>query len=379
MVITMVAAAGAGTASPYTASWRGPPPTLKLRSFNAAPQPRPPPPTMPCMQHPPRNPGRRQALIATAGALALARPCAAPAQGRFPTRPITLVLPFAPGGMADITARALAESMARTLGQPVVVDNRPSAGSIVASQLVAKAAPDGHTLLLMSNANAVSVGLFRHLGYDPVRDFASISTLGYFDLGIFVAANGRFTTLAEAMAFARAQPGRLTVGSIAVGSTQHLAAEWFKSMARADFLLVPYKGSPAVLTALRAGEIDLAFEILGPMLPQLQAGTLRALAVTGEHRHPALPEVPTVVQGGLAGYTVASWNALAAPAGTPAPVIDALNRAVRDAVASAALQARLDPLGVRLAASTPAELQALLAADIRRWGEVIRAAKIVPE
>lgn len=293
-------------------------------------------------------------------------------------RPITLVLPFAPGGVADITARAVAESMARTLGQPVVVDNRPSAGSIVASQLVAKAAPDGHTLLLMSNANAVSVGLFRQLGYDPVRDFAPISTLGYFDLGLFTAANSRFATLAEVLAFARAQPGQLTVGTIAVGSTQHLAAQWFKSLSRTDFLLVPYKGTPAVLTALRAGEIDLAFEILGPMLPQVQSGTLRALAVTGERRHPALPEVPTVVQAGVVGYTVASWNALAAPAGTPAPVVEALNRAVRQAVASPALQARLGPLGVRLAASTPAELQALLVADIRRWGEVIRAAKIVP-
>jgi tripartite-type tricarboxylate transporter receptor subunit TctC len=323
-------------------------------------------------------PTRRHTLAA---GLSLWWPLAGPtrAQGAFPQRPITLVVPFGPGGIADLTARAVGEAIGRQLGQPVVVDNKPSAGGIVAAQAVARAAPDGHTLLLMSNANAVSVGLFRQLGYDPVRDFAPVGTLGFFDLGLFTAANSRFTTLAELLAFARAQPGKLNIGSISVGSTQHLAAKLFETQAGIEALVVPYKGSPAVLTALRAGEIDLAFEILGPMLPQLKAGVVRALAVTGEHRHPALPEVPTVVQAGVAGYQVASWNALAAPAGTPAATVDTLNRAVREALGSAAVQQRLAPLGLRLSASTPAELKALLASEIRRWGAVIRAAKIEPE
>lgn len=301
------------------------------------------------------------------------------AQPRFPERPVTLLVPFGPGGIADITARAVAEQMARTLGQPVVVENRPSAGSIVASQAVATARPDGHTLLLLSNGHAVSVGLFRRLPYDTLKDFAPISLIGSFDLGLFVPAGSRFARLQDVLAFAKANPGRLNLGTIAVGSTQHLAAKLFETVAGVQTLVVPYKGSPAVQAALRTGEIDLAFEIVGPMLPQVQAGAVRALAVSSAQRNPALPEVPTVQQAGVAGYDVASWNALAAPAGTPPAVIEALNRAAREAVASPAVQERLGRLGMRLAASSPAELQALLAGEITRWGAVIRAAGIEPE
>ena len=269
-----------------------------------------------------------------AAAAVLGTPSILRAQARFPERPIALLVPFAPGGIADLTARAVAEHMGRSLGQPVVVENRPSAGSIVASQAVATARPDGHTLLLMSNGNAVSVGLFRKLPYDPVRDFAPITTLGYFDIGIFVAQHdgvARFATLVEVLAQARARPGKLNVGTITPGSTQHLAAKLFETVAGVELLVVPYKGSPAVLTALRAGEIDLAFEIVGPVLPQVAAGAVRALAVSSGRRNPALPEVPTVQEAGLAGYDVASWNALAAPAGTPPEVVERLGRAARDA------------------------------------------------
>ncbi|MEN9417509.1 MAG: hypothetical protein RI988_1129 [Pseudomonadota bacterium] len=321
----------------------------------------------------------RAAALAPLAPLGGLAPRLAPAQPRFPDRPVTVLVPFAPGGIADLTARAVAEHMAGTLGTAMVVENRPSAGSIVASQAVATARADGHTLLLMSNANAVSVGLFRRLPYDPAKDFAPVSTLGFFDLGIFAAAGGRFATLAEALEWARANPGRLNVGTIAPGSTQHLAAKLFETEARIDVLVVPYKGSPAVLTALRAGEIDLAFEVLGPMLPQVAAGAVRALAVSSAQRNPALAGVPTVQQAGVAGYDVASWNALAAPAGTPPEVVARLNRAVREAVASPAVRDKLGRAGMRLAASSPAELQALLAAEIRRWGEVIRAARIEPE
>jgi tripartite-type tricarboxylate transporter receptor subunit TctC len=319
---------------------------------------------------------RRHALLAAATALPAWR---ASAQARFPERPITLVVPFAPGGIADITARAVAEQMARTLGQAVVVDNKPSAGSIVASQAVATARPDGHTLLLMSNANAVSVGLFRKLPYDPVKDFVPVSTLGFFDIGLFVPAASRFASLRALLDFARAHPGKLNIGSIAPGSTQHLAAKLFETVAGIEALVVLYKGSPAVLTALRAGEVDVAFEIAGPMVPQLRAGAVRALAVTSDQRNPALPDVPTVAQAGLPGYNVASWNALAAPAATPPAVLAVLDKAVRDALASTAVRERLAPLGLRVQGSTSAEAQALLVAEIKRWGDVIRAAKIDPE
>jgi tripartite-type tricarboxylate transporter receptor subunit TctC len=319
----------------------------------------------------------RRAALTWLGAAAV--PCLAHGQARFAQRPIQLLVPFGPGGIADLTARAVAEVMGQRLGQPVVVESKPSAGSIVASQAVASARPDGHTLLLMSNGNAVSVGLFKKLPYDTQRGFAAISTLGYFDLGLFVPSNSRFANLRDVVAFAKANPGQLNVATIAVGSTQHLAAKLFETVAGVDLLMVPYKASPAVLTALRAGEVDLAVEIVGPMLPQVQAGVVKALAVSSDKRNPALPDVPTVQQAGVAGYNVASWNALAAPAGTPADVIATLNRAARDAVASPAVQERLGKLGMRLAASSPAELDALLASEITRWGDVIRAAKIEPE
>ena len=323
---------------------------------------------------------RRRTLCAF-GAAALSAPFSAAlhAQARFPERPISLLVPFGPGGIADLTARAVAEVMAKSLGQPVVVENRPSAGSIVASQAVATARPDGHTLLLMSNGNAVSVGLFSKLPYDTLKAFAPVSTLGYFDIGIFAAGNGRFGTLREALAYAKANPGKLNVGTVAVGSTQHLAAKLFETVAGLDALVVPYKGSPAVLAALRGGEIDIAFEVVGPMVGQVAAGVVKALAVSSDRRNPALPEVPTVQQAGVAGYNVASWNAIAAPAGTPPEVVAQLNRAVREAVAAPAVQEKMARLGMRLQSSTPAELQSLLGSEIQRWGEVIRAAKIEPE
>lgn len=319
---------------------------------------------------------RRRALTLI-GAAAL--PGLAPAQGRFPDKPIQLLVPFAPGGIADITARAVAEVMSQRLGQPIVVDNRPSAGSIVASQAVASAKPDGHTLLLMSNGNAVSVGLFKKLPYDTKKDFVGISTLGYFDIGLFVPAGSRFASLKDIVAHAKAHPGKLNVGTIAAGSTQHLAAKMFETVAGLDVVLVPYKGSPAVVTALRTGEIDLAFEIVGPMLSQVQAGVVKVLAVSSDKRNPALPAVPTAIEAGVPGYNVASWNALAAPAGTPPAVIELLNRAAREAVASPAVQDKLGKLGMRVASSSPAELERLLAGEIDRWGAVIRAARIEPE
>lgn len=288
-------------------------------------------------------------------------------------------MPFAPGGIADLSARAVVEAMARTLGQAIVIDNRPSAGGIVASSAVAQARPDGHTLLLMSNANAVSASLFRKLPYDVQRDFAPIGTIGFFELALVVDARSRFATLGELIAHAKAQPGRLTIASIAVGSTQHLAAELLKTSLGIDALVVPYKGTPAVLTALRAGDVDVAVEILGPVLPQVTGRALRVLATTGEQRSESLPEAPTVQEASGARYAVASWNALAAPAGTPAPVIERLNGVLRQALADAAVKQRLAALGVRAEAGSPQALRTLLDSEIRRWAAVIRAAKIEPE
>lgn len=323
-----------------------------------------------------RRPGLTTILMAGLAVMVALVAAPAMAQAGYPTKPITLIVPFGPGGIADITARTVAQAMSVALKQAIVVDNRPSAGSIVGSAAVAKAEPDGYTLLLMSNGNAVSASLFKKLPYDLARDFAPIATLGYFDLALFVNAGSRFKSVADLLAFARANPGKLTLGSITAGSTQNLAAELFKTTTGIDAVVVPYKGTPAVVTALRAGEIDAGFEILGPMVGQVSANAIRALALTSDQRFAALPEVPTMKQAGVAHYSVASWNALAAPTGTPPEVIARLNAAANAALASPAVQERLLAAGVRPQGSTPEQLRTLLANETKRWGEVIRNAKI---
>lgn len=301
------------------------------------------------------------------------------AQDEYPRRPVTLVVPFAVGGIADLSARVIARAMNRTLGQSIVVENRPGAGGIVATSAVVNASPDGHTVLLLSNANAISASLFRRLPYDVTRDLAPVGTLGYFDLALCVNARTGFRTLPDLLAFARSNPGKLTVGTISIGSTQHLAAELFRTRAGIDAVIVPYQGTPAVLAAVRSGEIDLAFEILGPTLPHIAGGALRPLAVSAGRRNRVLPTTPTVQEAGVADYGVASWNALAVPAGTPPAVIERLGEAVRQALRTPAVAQRLLEMGVRPQPSTPAELEALLEHEIRRWREVIVAARIEPQ
>ena len=311
--------------------------------------------------------------------LALLSAClGASAQPAYPTKPITIIVPFGPGGVADITARTVGQAMAASLKQPVVIDNRPSAGAVVGSTAVAKAAPDGYTLLLMSNANSVSAGLFKKLPYEPVKGFAPIGTLGYFDLALFVADRSPMKSVQDVVARAKAQPGQVTIGTIAVGSTQNLAAELFKTTAGIDALVVPYNSTSALQTALIAGQVDVGVEVLGPMMAHLAAGPrgLRALAVTSDRRFAGLPNVPTVQESGVPKYSVASWNALAAPAGTPPQVIETLNAALREALNKPDVKQRLQALGVRAQPSTPAELAQLLDSEIRRWKQVIVAAKL---
>ena len=310
------------------------------------------------------------ALLATHAATAQTT---APA---FPTKAIRIVVPFGAGGVADLTARTVAQKLSESLGQPVVIENKPGAGGVVAGDTVAKAEPDGHTLLLMSNGTAVSAGLFKSLPFDPVRDFAPVSTLGFFDIAIVVPADSKFKTLGELLAFARANPGKLNVGSINIGSTQNLAAELFKSSSGADVQIVPFNGTPAVITALRGGQIDAAVEILGPVLPQINAKALRALAVTGDKRAAVLPDVPTAKESGLPTYVAASWNALAAPAKTPKDVIARLNKEVTAAVNSPDVKKKLHDLNVEARSSSPEQASELLASEIKRWGDVITRAKI---
>jgi tripartite-type tricarboxylate transporter receptor subunit TctC len=318
---------------------------------------------------------RRQALaLLAAGA---ASPWAG-AQEAWPAKPIRIVVPFGAGGVADLTARAVGQKLGDQLGQGVVIDNRPGAGGVTAGSLVAQAAPDGYTLLLMSNGTAVSEGLFSKLPFEAQKDFAPISLLGTFDIAVVVADNSKFRTLADLLAFAQANPGKLNIATVAVGSTQNLAAELFKTTAGISAQVVPFNGTPAVITALRSGEVDAAVEILAPMRAQISAKAVRALATFGEHRPTGLPDVPTAAESGgaLAKLQVASWNALAAPAKTPAAILLRLNSELKKALASPDLKKKLADLSVDARWSTPEDLGNLLASEIRRWSDVIARAKI---
>jgi tripartite-type tricarboxylate transporter receptor subunit TctC len=297
------------------------------------------------------------------------------AQG-FPTKPLRLVVPNAPGGAADLTARAVGQKMSESLGQPVMIENKPSAGGVVAGESVAKAAPDGHTLLLISSGTAVSQALFRSLPYDTVRDFIPVAPLATFDLAIVTAEGGRFRTLAELLAYARANPGKLNIGTPNIGTTQHLAAELFKSAAGIDVQIVPFNGTPAVINALRGGQIDAGLDILSPLLAQIRAKALVPLAITGDKRSRVLPEVPTAKEAGVAGYSAASWNGLAVPAGTPREVVVRLNREVVAALNDSAVKKKLEDLNLDPHPGTPEQAAAMLNGDIKRWGDVISKARI---
>jgi tripartite-type tricarboxylate transporter receptor subunit TctC len=313
----------------------------------------------------------RRRLLAACAAL----PWAAWAQP-FPAKPIRIVVPFGAGGIADLTARAVAQKLADELRQGVVIENKPGAGGIVAGEAVARAEPDGHTLLLMSNGTAVSAGLFKTLPFDAQKDFAPVATLGFFDIAVLANGNSRFQALPELLAYAKANPGKLNVASINIGSTQHLAAELFKSTAGIDVQVVPFNGSPAVLTALRGGQVDLAVEILGPMMGQIASKAVKPLAVMGTRRAAALPDVPTVAEAGVRGFNAASWNALAAPARTPPAVITTLNAAVNKALADPGLRKQLADINVAPAGGTPEQLRELLGSEIKRWAEVIARANV---
>lgn len=294
----------------------------------------------------------------------------------FPSKTVRIVVPFGAGGVADLTARTVGQKLSESLGQPVVIDNKPGAGGVAAGDAVAKAEPDGYTLLLMSNGTAVSTGLFKSLPFDAMRDFAPISTLATFDIAILVPADSKFKTLGELLAFAKANPGKLNLGSINIGSTQNLAAELFKSTSGTDMQVVPYNGTPALITALRGGQLDVGVEILGPVLPQVTANALRVLAVTGEKRAAVLPDVPTAKESGLPAFVASSWNALAAPAKTPKDVIARLNKDIALALNSPDIKKKLHELNVEALPGTPEQAAALLASETKRWGDVINAAKI---
>ena len=280
--------------------------------------------------------------IALAAAL-VALPAAAQ---QYPTKPIRLLVPFGPGGVGDITSRAVTQKMGEAMGQQVIVDNRPGASGIVAAETVAKSEPDGYTLYLMNNTNAVTAAMFKKLPYDTLRDFETVSTIGGFSIVILVSPDSPAKTVKELIAQAKGAGGKFNIGSINIGSTQHLAAELLKSLAALDAAAVPFNNTGAVLTALRGGSVQVATEFVPAVLGQIRANTLRAIAVGSTTRSPMLPNVPTLAESGLPGYDVVSWNGIAVAAKTPQPVIERLNREIHAAVNSPVVAQRFQELGV---------------------------------
>ncbi|MBH1965451.1 MAG: tripartite tricarboxylate transporter substrate binding protein [Comamonadaceae bacterium] len=320
---------------------------------------------------------RRQFLIAGALACTAAlAPLSAWAQAAYPSKPVRIVVPNAPGGAADLTARTVGEKMAKGLGQPVVIDNRPGAGGVVAGQAVANAPADGYSLLLISSGTAVSEALFKSLPFDSRKDFIPVAPLATFDLVIVSSPTGEFKTLPELITWAKANPGKLNIGTPAIGTTQHLAAELFKTAAGIDAQVVPFKGTPDVITAIRGGQIQVGLDILSPLLSQIQGKALHPLAVTGTKRSRVLPDVPTAQEAGLKNLNAASWNGLAVPAKTPKAVVDRLSKEINEALRDPDVRKKLEALNLDPHPGTPAEAAAMLNGDIQRWTEVITKAKI---
>jgi tripartite-type tricarboxylate transporter receptor subunit TctC len=298
------------------------------------------------------------------------------AEAGYPDRPVRVVLPFAAGGVADITARIVAEKLGDRLGQRFYVENQPGAGGIAAARTVISSPPDGYTLALLSNGTAISVSLFKKLPFDPVKDFEPISSLGFFDFIFCTGSGSEFKTLGDFISAAKARPGALNVGTINIGSTQNLSAELLKTAAGIDFTIIPYRGTPEVAVSLLQGDIALMIDSYATIKGNLADGKFRALASSGLVRSESTPELATVQEGGVASYDVVSWNALFAPAGTPAEIVKALNSALRDILADADVRRRLIELGVEAKASTPQEISERLKSDVDKWHKVIEKAGI---
>ena len=308
--------------------------------------------------------------------MALALCGTASAAEPYPSRPIRFVLGVGTGGVGDVTMRLFAQQMSRSMGQQIVVDNRPGAGGVAAAMAVVHANPDGYTLLQTGNAAAISAALFKKLPYDVMKDFVLISTTGFFQLAVIATPQSSFNSLADMLAFARKNPRKLNVGTINVGSTQYLAAELFKSTAGIETQTVPFKSNTLLITSLRGNELQAAFELLGPVLAQIKNNSLKALAVGSDRRFPGLPDVPTIAEAGIPGYNVSSWTGIGVPAGTPAAIVERLAREIASAAAVPEVRQTLLEIGIEARASTPEETRKLMASEIARWRKVIEQAKI---
>ena len=313
-------------------------------------------------------------LVAAVGLVAGAMGAAtggARAQAQYPVHPVRVILPFAAGGVADITARLVADKLSEKFGQRFFIENQPGAGGITAARSVISGGPDGYTLALLTNGTAISVPLFEHLPFNPLKDFTPISTIGTFSCVFVTSGASSYRTLGDVLKAARAKPGALNLGSIIVGSTQNLTAQLFRSMSGADMVIVPFRTSPDEVVALLRGDVQMAVDFYAALKPALDSGKARPVATSGPQRSPELPDVPTAREAGVPGFDVTSWNALYAPAGTPEAIIETLNAALHEILQDPELKKRALELGIDAKASTAAEVDARMRGDIEKWAKVI--------
>jgi tripartite-type tricarboxylate transporter receptor subunit TctC len=317
-----------------------------------------------------------RACMAMAAAILLALGAAPATAQDWPTRTIKIIVGFGAGGGTDLAARIVAQPLQEILGQPVVVENRPSAGGLVAGDQVAKGQKDGYTLLMMSNAHAVSAAMYKTLPYDPVKDFQMLSLVATAGLVMITAPDFPANDVKGAVALLKADPNKYNFGSAGVGTTQQFAAELMNQMAGVKITHVPYRSTPAVITALLSKDIHYAFELIQIVSGQIQAKTLKAIAVTSPARYPSLPDVPTFAESGLPGYDVTSWYGLAMAPDTPRPIIDKLYKAVAEALNRPAIRKQISDIGAQPKTSTPEELSQHIAAEVAKWQGVREKAGI---
>ena len=316
---------------------------------------------------------RRTAWLGLAAIILVLAP---QAQAAWPEKPIKFVLPFGAGGVADVTARILADKLSQKLNQRVVVENMPGPGGIAAARAVITAPADGYTMAWVTNGTAISVATFQSLPFDPIKDFAMVSMAGTFDLVFVVNDQSEYKTLADFMKAAKDSPGKMNIGTIAVGSTQNLGAELFKSLTGLNIQIVPYKNSPDIVVALLRNDVQLMIDFPPAVAGQVADKKLRILASSSPQPSPLLPGVPTADQAGVKGYEVISWNGVGVPKDTPKEVIDTMNKAMRDVLAMPEVKDQLGKVGVIANASTPEEALARLTADIKKWNDVVDKAGI---
>jgi tripartite-type tricarboxylate transporter receptor subunit TctC len=290
----------------------------------------------------------------------------------YPTKPIRWVVPFPPGGAMDVIARTLGQKMSESLGQQLVVDNRPGAGGLIGSDLVAKAAPDGYTMLIVSVGQAVNPSLYPKVPFDSIKDFEPVSLVAIVPNVLVVNPSVKANSVTDLIALAKARPGKLTYASAGNGTSIHLAGELFAEMAKVDILHVPYKGSGPAVTDLIGGQVDLMFDSITSAKPHIEAGKLRALGVTTAKRSSALPEIPTISESGVKGYEMSPWFAVFVPAKTPKPIVERLHSEISKAMKLPDVQARFAAIGAEPVGSTPGELAAYLKAETERWTKIIR-------